>query len=227
MKFFLAFILLTSQMVTTETDLHRKLQDLYTAGAFRWKIAAQYFEMAQYYSQNRMADKAFIMLVQAHNYGYNHYSEVKTHPAFHSLRQLKYWQYYYQINRPSLHYSMRGYYKQQNSHQKFVLHPKIIQILLQERTHPHYQTLLRKYKNTILIQAYSTGEISLYEISYRFEESKGNFTRFKLEQFAPSGDIIFELNIPKQKSIFYFYYRDKSWAVQYQEKNGVINWELL
>ena len=128
----LSLFLISCILFSNEEALHNKLIKLYKNSDYRWKIAKQYYDIALYYSKNKAADKAFIMLKRACDTGYNNFSAVYSSSNFSSLRKLKYWKSFATIGKPPQNCSLRGYYLSL-SNKKIRLYINSLKILLGER----------------------------------------------------------------------------------------------
>lgn len=228
MKYLLIIILLfpISSSNSKEFNLKKDLINLYKNNSPDWKIALKYYELAKYYSKNRYADKAFIMLKRAHDFGYNNFSEVYNKSIFLSVRQLKYFKYFKKLGKIPQNLSVEGFFIDKSGRLRRI-YTSILNILLKTKPSPYYNKLFKKYKKYTLIKSYSFGANQIFKVFYKAKLNKNIFKKIKFIQYSYGGYILLEYNFINYTSVFYFYYKNNFWRVAFSDINGKIKWTLI
>ncbi len=223
MKYFALILILLNAWInnTTEQKLLKRLEQLYN-NAYKWQISRHYYKMAKYFSYNKLADKAFIMLTRANQSGFYKFKKIYRDKIFKSLRSLKYWKNFKNIGKKPVNYTVSGYYFKQNPAFKRRLYTRILNKILNNND----KKLSNQFSSFFLIKAYTKAGQSVYEGYYKYEGAQRKFIKYKFVQYSKDGKKIYEYNLKDQKSLYYFYYKDNFWIVYYKEDNGKINWGL-
>ncbi len=207
----------------SEKKLLNELENLYRNNVYKWQISNHYYKMAEYYSYNKLADKAFIMLVRANLTGYYKFSKVYNNKIFLSLRSLRYWKNFKKIGKKPINFSTTGYYFKPGTGFKRRIYTRILKRILKRKN----QSLINSLKSYHIVKAFSSGGKNVYEIYYKYHSDMTRFKAYKVNQYSFDKKIIYTRNLITGKSLFYFYYRDNMWIVSFQENMGKIQWELL
>mgnify|MGYP006902027555 CR=1 FL=1 len=223
---FISIILATSG-ISDEEKLFNKLRTLYKKNAFMWEIANQYYELAKFYAKSHSTDKAFIMLKRAKDFGYINIESIYNGRDFETVRMLKHWKLFRNLGDEPREFTPYAFYSFQMEMQKQRFSLEKLELLTDGNSYQKYKAMFLKFKKYILIKAFTYGNESIYEIFYKFDETQKKFIEYKRTHFSIENELLFEYFSIQKKSIFYFYYKNKVWAVEYKDTNGIINWRML